>query len=378
MIVEVCRCSTRNKGAELMLAAIRQHFQQSNGCVQLAVERWFGSYEERVAYGLYHKLGETRIGRSALAVWLMPRSFRKAYGLVHEAEIDAVLDASGFAYGDQHGPGPCEKLAACAKRWKKQGKKVVLLPQALGPFTAAYVRTAFRRAYDCVDLVYARENVSYQHVKQLVGRDDRLRLAPDFTNLVEGHLPPDCECKPRQACIVPNSRMIEKTEAQESRRYVPFLAECISELGQKGIESYILIHDTASDEPLVEQLQAAVGRPLPVVREPDPARLKGILGSAYVVVGSRFHALVGALSQGVPSLSTSWSHKYEMLFDDYRCPEMVLPVTASREKIREAVAGVSDEPSRSAVLDRLRQASKDQKKATAGMWQEVDGVLGVG
>ncbi len=378
MILEVSGTSTNNKGAELMLVGIREHYAPDHADIRLAVEPWFGCFEDRAHYGLRTKLARTKFGRSALAMWLMPQSFRTAYGLVAEQDVHAVLDASGFAFGDQLGPERSERFARDVRRWKDAGKRVVLLPQALGPFDTPRVRRAFADVAEKADLVYARDQVSFQHLRGLGGTPEKLRLAPDFTNLVEGELPPGFEPQPRMACIVPNHRMLEKTSDGERAGYLPFLAACVQELLQIGLTPVIVLHDARIDESLVSPLQRLLGAPVPVIRERDPRCLKGILGCAHVVIGSRFHALVGALSQAVPSLGVGWSHKYEMLFADYDCANCVLSPLSTPVQIREAIRSVAEEPARSGLIGRLREAAAVQKRRTSEMWTEVDALLGVG
>jgi len=51
-------------------------------------------------------------------------------------EIEVILDVSGYAYGDAFGEHKTILMAKQSQAWKRQGKKVILLPQALGPSAA--------------------------------------------------------------------------------------------------------------------------------------------------------------------------------------------------------------------------------------------------
>ncbi len=42
-----------------------------------------------------------------------------------------------------------------------------------------------------------------------------------------------------------------------------------------------------------------------------------MIGKTACVVGSRYHALVAALSQGIPCMALSWSHKYRELLKPF-------------------------------------------------------------
>ena len=47
-----------------------------------------------------------------------------------------------------------------------------------------------------------------------------------------------------------------------------------------------------------------------IVQETDSLCIEGIIGASDGVIGSRYHGLVNALSQGVVALAVNWSHKY--------------------------------------------------------------------
>ena len=378
MILEVAGTSTQNKGAELMLAAIREHYQGSQPLVGLAVTSGFGTFDERAAYGLRTKLPTGRLGRWRLAGAVMPAAFRRTMGIVSERDIDGVIDASGFAFGDQLGVARSRSFAQDVARWKRQGKPVVLLPQAFGPFEDRQVRAAFQPVVTQADLIFARDESSLRHLEAIGAPADKLRLAPDFTNLVKPAFPQHDERSPtRRACIVPNHRMVEKATDDARRRYVPFLAGCVEAVREADLDPFVLLHDTHVDRELVPALQKAAGSPLPVVSESDPRKLKGILGRSHLVIGSRFHALVGALSQAVPCLGAGWSHKYQMLFEDYDCGENLLDTAADDDAIRDAVVRAADGDTRTELVGRLDRAAARQRDQVREMWREVDDLLGI-
>lgn len=372
MIVEVTGTNTQNKGAELMLGAIREHFSDRSN-VQLAVNQFFGSYRERAKYGLYQKVDVDGWGRSRMAVALMPREFRRSFGLVRDDDVDVLLDASGFAFGDQHPPDRTIRFAERVETAKQEGKTVVLLPQALGPFETPSIRNAFARVVDAADLVFARDDVSMKHSQEAAGNPSHLRQSPDFTNLVTPNCTVDSDTSSR-ATIVPNQRMVEKAETQEkAEAYVPLMGACIEAVEEQNLEPVLLLHERDDDE-LASDIREHVGRDIPVRQKTDPVALKRFLGESHLVVGSRFHALVGALSQGVPAIGTSWSHKYEMLFEEYACPDMLLSVPARKERVDACVAGATGNQ-RAELTDRIRKAGSQLRQATRDMWQAVDSVV---
>ena len=109
------------------------------------------------------------------------------YGLVVDSEVNVVLDASGFAYGDQWGPKNATVMAKAMLRWKRQGTKVILLPQAFGPFSSPQIRNSFRVMANLADRIYVRDAVSYNHILDLTGPLPQLRQAQILRSFLTGH-----------------------------------------------------------------------------------------------------------------------------------------------------------------------------------------------
>ncbi|MGQ9915766.1 MAG: polysaccharide pyruvyl transferase family protein, partial [Thermogutta sp.] len=366
---------THNKGAELMAVAVLQHYRAMAQPPDFAVSPHFGSYQDRAGYGLWTLVHARRWGRSKLAFHLMNPALRRTYGVVREEDCESVLDASGFAFGDQHGPRPTLDMARNCRRWKRQGKKVVLLPQAFGPFSSHAIRAALRQLVEHCDLVFAREQTSYQALAEVVGSDDRIRVAPDFTLSVEGHLPAGFRGDSSTAFVVPNQRMLDKTDVRTQDAYIPFLAKAIDGLAVAGLRPIVLLH-APEDGALVAPIAQATPTRFDVLQIACPMQLKGVLATGRLVIGSRFHALVGALSQAVPALACGWSHKYLELMQAYGCPECVISATDAAE-LPARLAALADGPGRADLVARLRAAAQRQQAAVEAMWQRVDRTLGL-
>ena len=361
-----------------MLRAIVDHFSQFGEVVQLASDPFdtFDSYPQRAEYRLLQITPRVRLGRSSLGFSVLPKRMRYRYGLVHQREVGAVLDASGFIHGDQWGSRFSERMARRVKRWKTQGRKIVLLPQAFGPFKIGSNRRPFQEVLENVDLVFARDRISFEHIDKLNGGRAEIKCGPDFTNLVTVPKPQDFDHDGLLACIVPNIKMIQETAPEESRHYIGFLACCVNELLRREIEP-VLACGEETDKQLFALLQERVGKKLRQFRGRNLVDVKGLIAECKVVIASRFHALVSGFSQGIPCLGSGWSHKYGELFEDYSCPELLLSPTDSQDKIRESLHRTLEEPTRSQIIDRIRQAAALQREAARAMWKDVDRLLGL-
>jgi polysaccharide pyruvyl transferase WcaK-like protein len=390
MIIELRGAAFTNKGAHLMLLAVVDQLSHWQGEYQVAARMDVGNFQQRSKAGLYHLLLR---GNRSKKTWLqslvvdpvlrliphdtrlVPREMLRRHRIVLDAEVQAVLDASGFAYGDQWGSFRLNVLEKETKRWKKKRNKVILLPQAFGPFSDPSAKDTMRRILERVDLAFARDRESYQYLIELCGASACLKLSPDFTNLLPGRILEVPVIEGPYACVIPNCRMIDKASDAVRDSYMDFLKVCVEFLDERGENPLFLIHEGAKDYELALQVQSHLKRQIRLIREADPILVKSIVGGARVVVSSRFHGIVNALSQGVPCLASGWSHKYPMLMEDYGCLEYFISDLGNHDEVFHKLGLLVEDSPRTEIIDRILKGCARQKELAKAMWSEVHRVL---
>ena len=375
MIIEIRQAGFVNKGAELMLLAVVYKLRERYPNAKLTMAPIFGSaedtYDKMRALNLYPKIWLWRYGFDwgSLAKFV-PKKLIKLHGFVLDDEVDVIIDAAGFSYSDQWGLRSSQELASSSKKWRKKNKKLILLPQALGPFKKngieKYVKTWAANA----DLILAREQDSYNYIRNVYGDSNKIKIFPDFTNLVNPTIPEGYDASDKRVALVPNHRMLDKTSKEESESYLPFMISCAKHLKERQSKPFVLIHEGYQDEKLAQQISDAVGG-IPIVKEVDPLHIKGILGLCDATIGSRFHGLVSALCQGVPSLATGWSHKYSRLFEDYGFTDGLISSLSSEDEIKTKINFLLDPSSSETLKATLRHRAQTLKLTSEKMWETV-------
>lgn len=381
MIVEVHGVNFKNKGAELMLHAIVQQIKELYPDIDLAAMLRCGSFKQRSNAGLKHlawidSMKFASLGRIIDGIMApLPHLVTKKLGMVRVDDLNGILDSSGYAYGDKRGPIPSEWMALKSSEYKRRGIKIILLPQAFGPFDNQRIRNAFRKVIINADLIFARDKISFNHLIGLGVNREILDIAPDFTNLVAGQLPSYFDSHNQQPCIIPNYRMIDSTHPGIANQYKPFIEFCIEYLFENGFEPFILIHELIDDLGFAQEIQTNISYKVNIIQETNPIYLKGIIGHCPFIISSRYHGLVNALSQGIPVLGTGWSHKYQMLLDEYHCPDYLISPTDQKSIIIGKIDELMDPSRRDILIQKIQSASKEQLNLTNKMWLKVKTVL---
>lgn len=375
LMIEIREAGFRNKGAELMQRAIRDRLAREMPDARLVMtpNRVSAPRAQRKAAGFLHKASYRRFGIDwARPAVLLPAALRRRFGLVLDRELDAVLDAAGFAYSDQWGTRKVQRLASASERWAAQGTRLVLLPQAFGPFNEPQGAAAIRRAVVNARLVFARDAESHAYLAAAGAEMTRVRIAPDFTNLLPGT--PMERVGNRyydRVCIVPNARMLDKAGDESARNYWQLLVTVVMRLNAQGLDPYFLIHEGKPDRDIAERVCRETGLELEIVDEADPQQCKWLLGRAAWVLGSRYHALVSALCQGVPVLALGWSHKYRALMADYGAEQWMLETSTPESTWAEKISALSYLPERERIGAGIAQRGIALRRATESMWQQV-------
>src|SRR6056300_1425640 len=162
MIIEIRNAGFTNKGAHLMLLAVLQKITERypNALITMVPTHPDGDqpFKEFTKLGIYPKVSFTKFGIPfGDTAAFVPKKLRDRYGLILDKEVDVVLDASGFAYSDQWGVYSSKELAVSSRRWKRRGTKLILLPQALGPFNDMKIQRLVKDWATNASLIFARE-----------------------------------------------------------------------------------------------------------------------------------------------------------------------------------------------------------------------------
>lgn len=368
MIIEVLGIGIPNKGAELMLVAIQTEIRKKYPDAKFVVEP-SADYLGRARHGLYQKFWMSFKGvQLGFLGALLPKKIRQRFGIVLDRDVDVILDASGFAYGDQWGAAKAHnRLGKYILGWKKQNKKVIVMPQALGPFTDKKLAAEMQLIVGNADLVFARDTRSLAYIKEIA--DNNVFLAPDFTNICSGHLAQDIDPQDLDICFIANAKMIEMTASETGGSYVRSMASLLNLCQKQGREPFLLVHEGRGDREIAEQINKLLDKPVAILAFNSPLEIKALIGAANLVVSSRFHGLVSALSQGIPCIATGWSHKYQMLMQDYGCAEFL--VKHDTPQAEEQLFALLDKPVYLETRKKIEQHALEQKALSKKMWQQV-------
>lgn len=365
---------TNNKGAELMLYAILQEIERkwpdaevfiSYNCLQQGLQ--YIKTPLRLRFIPYERvINRTHINGVLRRIGL------PIIACSNVVKADYFFDGSGFRFSDQ-----CMLWGTTPQWWRRRlkcqfqrGAKIVFLPQAFGPFETSLTKQALEVLSHFSNAIMPRDRMSYNYLKEAGIVDmKKVKLYPDFTSLVEGVFPKEYEYLKGGICIIPNMTMIS-TNKIGYNDYLQLLTILANEGRGKNRPIFLINHGGQEDLELCLRCKEVMGPDVQALINLNALEIKGMISSAYMVITSRFHGLASALNSCVPSLATSWSHKYEELFYDYGMKNYVLPLDDLKESIR-AFNEVFDQKENSRLRKQLEISVNKMKVQSRSMWDYI-------
>ncbi|GGH56507.1 colanic acid/amylovoran biosynthesis protein [Filimonas zeae] len=389
MNILITGANFNNKGAQLMLVSLVSVIKNKLPNAKIFVSPLLGNREQLkemgvgvLDYPLFH-YGNLRYFKLALNAPFLVRLIMKLKGINTSGElplkkVDAVFDISGFAFGDKWGANPVNDLQMLVAKMKKQGAKFFLLPQAFGPFTKEGMKENISKVVDEVDLLVTRDQQSYEYVTSSlpVPKPNVLRY-PDITLSYKKSIPVEDEIFSKPfSIIVPNERMLDKASIGWQKNYYEVVGKMITTiLANSTLNVVMLIHAGGNSKDgevgmnIKNSLPSEYANRVFYYVEEDPTRLKSLIAKSQFLIGSRFHALASALSSNIPSIGTSWLHKYEMLFNEYGCSDYSFK--DPEEAIYARTLELVDEKNREQIIATLKAKNSEIGQLHEQMWNTI-------
>jgi polysaccharide pyruvyl transferase WcaK-like protein len=365
-----------NKGDELMLHVTSSKLRSILPEAEHAIRPGATSFEERCQLKLKQLIWPRRLNRLSgnIGHFVLNR-YRHQIGLVSEEDLTAVVNFAGYRYADFG----CRETKIDAKlsnvRYQR-GVKHIYLPQAYGPFHSQETKVHARSLFTNADLVFARDRYSEEYVSELMGGEFKIGRFPDITIGMSGE--ESVHDIPRDFMVlVPNHWMFSRAKKEDQSTYSEFIHEAIKVSMRLGLEVVILNHSPDQDQGIVDELLSAYkgNERVRYIPERDPIRLKGIVEKARFLVGSRYHAIVAALSQNVPAIGTSWSKKYQGLYSDYGVDELLVAPSETQDRLANLLEKLLEGAGRQLIVDNLNASNVRFRSQLDEMWGQVSELL---
>jgi len=369
--IQIDGTNTRNKGAELMLYAILNQVEKQQPAAEVFFNTYFGDVKD-VHTSIQFKKRAVLFSQYPDVI-LKKLGIKSTYfSIFHpNREIDVLFDASGFRFGDQwnHSDYYIERMNNYYSELKRSGCKIIFLPQALGPFEKKNAKESAKIISRFADRIYAREVISKQYLMNAGADIDKVFVTTDFSNLVDGEYKGKLNLE-NSICLIPNYKMVVKTSLSEEE-LISFYINVINHIQSKEKSIILLNHEGEQDRVLCSKIKEKMESKVDIVDNLNAKEIKGVIGNCYAVISSRYHGVASSLSQSVPCLATSWSHKYEMLFKDYDSSDCIIDVNDKTESVLSKVDHIIDEKNNAKTREGLRRSASKLKNQVENMWEDI-------
>ncbi len=321
--------------------------------------------------------------------------------------LDAIFDVSaGDSFSDIYGWKRFHAVAVPKLLAMEMNIPLILTPQTYGPFKTERAKAWATHILKNANQVWARDAISMNVVRSLVGQhldDQKYRTGVDVAFGLPSHPPRDARLveqvnvmrKSAGTLIGLNVSGLLYTKDHEDVRHYGFLEsyrEMTDELLQRllgmpdtnlllvpHVSSAKNIDDIDCDTTTLKEIYARLTpaqqrRVLLVPASVGPTEVKWIIGQCDWFCGTRMHACIAALSQGVAATAIAYSDKTLGVFETADVGEAVVDprVLHKDELIDRILAGFHKRQTFAATLcQRLPQLREQWAEEFISIYQSV-------
>ena len=227
--------------------------------------------------------------------------------------FDLVVDTrAGDSFADIYGLRRLTTMSLLAEFARRCGVPVVLGPQTIGPFDTRRGTRIGSYTLKKATAVLARDSVSARHAFQL-GRPVDV-LATDVVFALDVPV-----MEKRFDVLLNVSGLLWRSDAHvDSAAYRSTVAEVYDGLTASGRTVALLAHvvhsdDADNDVPAIRAFVDDHAAGAEIVTPTSLTDVRELIASAGLVIGSRMHACLNALSVGTPAIPLAYSRKFAPL-----------------------------------------------------------------
>lgn len=230
-------------------------------------------------------------------------------------------------------------------------KKLVLLPQTYGPYKSLLSQKIAKYIFKKASCIISRDKEGIEVVKNVLGQEtknNKIHFCPDVAFVLDAAMPSDINIEPPLVRdtrfplvglnvngLLYNGGYTRDNMFGLNYDYKEFIRNLVLRLAKDTTSHILLIPHTFGptgnvnsdpdasldiiknlDEPYRSRVHMVMG-------EYDQFAIKAIIGLSDFFIGSRMHACIAALSQGIPTVGVAYSRKFAGVFDSIGAQDMV-------------------------------------------------------
>lgn len=315
-----------------------------------------------------------------------------------EADVIASI-AGGDSFSDIYGISRLLYVSLPQFLALVLGKKLVLLPQTIGPFKGAIAKTIARVVLQRARVIYSRDHAGLGETRDLLGsrnNDGKIRFCYDVGFVVDPVIPDgmDLDGLPERGNgdfpvvgLNVSGLLFMGGYTQNNMfglriDYRKLIYDVIEHLiNQKNATILLVPHvfgtnkhaesDSAVCELIYAELKQKYQNKLYMVRgNYDQSEIKYIIGLCDLFIGARMHACIAALSQNIPVVAIAYSRKFIGVLQTINAGSSVAdPRELESEDILAIIDRVYEQ--RASIQRQLERTMPTVKEAVLRLFSEI-------